>query len=93
MRYLHIKWVHKNSSDPVQIYSEIDDHSYEVRKVEVYKDGRKGYADSSGEYGGTALGAMPVPSLADIAAQPEFEPKEIPAEEFHNIWMKRRGKP
>jgi hypothetical protein len=93
MRYLSIKWVHKNPGDPIHIYSEIDDHGYERRKVEIFKDGRKGYADSSGEYGGTALGVMPVPSLEEIAAQPEFEPKEIPAEDFHNIWMKRRGSP
>ena len=93
MRYLHIKWVHKDPGAPVHIYSEIGDDSYERRKVEIFKDGRKGYADSSGEYGGTALGSMPVPSLKEIAAQPGFEPKQIPAEEFHDIWMKRRGKP
>jgi hypothetical protein len=91
MRYLYVKWVHKDPSAPVHIYSEIGDDSYERRKVEVYKDGRKGYADSSGEFGGTALGVMPVPSLEDIAAQPGYEPKVISAEEFQNIWMKRRG--
>jgi hypothetical protein len=93
MRYLYIKWTHKDRASPVDIYCEIGDDSYEIRKVEVFKDGRKGYADSSGEYGGTTLGSMPVPSLKEIAAQPEFEPKEIPAEQFHDIWMKRRGKP
>ena len=90
MRYLHIKWVHKNPGDPVHIYSEIDNQSYERRKVEIYADGRKGFADSSEEAGGTALGSMPVPPLAEIAAQPEFQPKEIAEEDFQKVWMKRR---
>jgi len=91
MRYLYIKWVHKDPSAPVHIYSEIGDDSYERRKVEVYKDDRKGFADGSEEVGGTALGVMPVPSLEDIAAQPEYQPEDISAEDFQKIWMKRRG--
>jgi hypothetical protein len=91
MRYMYVKWVHKDPSAPVHLYSEIGDDSYERRKVEIYKDGRKGFADSSEEKNGTVLGSMPVPSLKEIAAQPEFEPKEISAEEFQKIWMKRRG--
>jgi hypothetical protein len=90
MRYLHIKWKHKDPGAPVQIYSEIGDDSYERRKVELYADGRKGFADGSEEAGGTSLGVMPVPSLKEIAAQPEYEAKEIPAEDFQRIWMKRR---
>ena len=90
MRYLHVKWVHKNPNDPVHMYSEIDDESYEVRKVEVFGDGHRGFADSSEQAGGTVLGSMPVPSIEDIAADPQFEPKVIPQEEFQRIWMKRR---
>ena len=90
MRYLYVKWVHKNPSDPVHLYSEVGEDSYERRKVEIYADGRKGFADSSEESGGTSLGVMPVPSLKEIAAQPEFEPKEIAQEEFQRIWLKRR---
>jgi hypothetical protein len=91
MRYMYVKWAHKDPGAPVHLYSEIGDDSYERRKVEVYKDGRKGFADASEEVGGTALGVMPVPSLKEIAEQPGFEPKEISAEDFQKIWMKRRG--
>jgi hypothetical protein len=90
MRYLYVKWVHKNPGDPVHLYSEIGDDSYERRKVEIWADGRKGFADGSEEKGGTSLGVMPVPSLKEIAAQPGCEPKEIPAEDFQKIWLKRR---
>jgi len=90
MRYLYIKWKHKDPGAPVQIYSEVGDDSYERRKVEIYADGRKGFADESEQAGGTTLGVMPVPSLKEIAAQPEYEPKVIDQEEFQRIWMRRR---
>lgn len=90
MRYLYIKWTHKNPRDPVHLYSEIDGDSYECRRLEIYADGSKGFADASEQTGATVLASMPVPSLAEIAAQPGFEPKEIAAEEFQRQWMRRR---
>jgi len=90
MRYLYVKWVHKNPADPVHLYSEIGDDSYERRRVEIWADGRKGFADESEEKGGTGLSSLPVPSLKEIAAQPEFQPKAIAAEDFQKIWLKRR---
>ncbi len=90
MRYLYIKWVHKDPGSPVHLYSEIGDDDYERRRVEVWADGRKGFADGNEEKGGTALSVMPIPSLKDIAAQPEYQPKTIEAEDFQKMWMKRR---
>jgi len=90
MRYLYIKWVHKNPADPVHIYSEIGNDSYELRRIEIWADGRKGFADENEQKGGTELSSMAVPSLAEIAAQPEYQPKTIVAEEFHKLWLKRR---
>ena len=90
MRYLYVKWLHKDPGAPVHLYSEIGDDSYERRKVEIYADGRKGFADGTEQAGGTILGVMPVPSLKEIAAQPEYEPKEIEQEEFQRIWLRRR---
>ncbi len=90
MRYLYVKCLHKNPNEPLHMYSEVGDDAYERRKVEIYADGRKGFADETEDAGGTSLGIMPVPPLAEIAAQPGFEPKEIPQEEFQRIWLKRR---
>ena len=90
MRYLYVKWIHKDPGAPVHLYSEIGDDSYARRKVEIYAAGRKGFADGTEEAGGTSLGIMPVPSLKDLAAQPEYQAKEIPQEEFQRIWLKRR---
>jgi hypothetical protein len=90
MRYLYIKWVHKDPGSPVHIYSEIGNDGYEMRRMEIWANGRKGFADANEEVGGTALSSMAIPSLSEIAAQPEFQPKQIVAEDFHKLWLKRR---
>ncbi|MBY0262727.1 MAG: hypothetical protein K2Q20_10310 [Phycisphaerales bacterium] len=41
------------------IYSELDHDLWERRKVEVFADGRKGYADRSVASGGSMLGVEP----------------------------------
>jgi hypothetical protein len=54
-------------------------------KVEMFRDGRMGYADAVTEFGGSALGLASVPSLAEVAADPHFEPAEITRLEFESI--------
>jgi hypothetical protein len=88
MRYIKVIWNHQQPDDPVQLYGELDDESWEVRKVEVFRDGFLGYASRSESRGSTFLGLVPVPPLAEIAADPEFEPREIGKDEFDEIWLR-----
>lgn len=44
MQYIKVKWVHPPNEYPVMLYSELDDRRYEIRKVEVFADGRMQYA-------------------------------------------------
>ena len=89
-RYLYVEWKHAHPDEPTRLYSELDGERYEVRKVELYADGRRDFADANEEFGGTRLGELPVPPLSELATDPEFEPKEISAEEFQRQWLKRR---
>ena len=41
--------------------------------------------------GSTELGLSPIPSLAEIAADPQFSPREISREDFETSWTKARG--
>lgn len=91
MNYVKVKWIHEEKDDPILLYSEIDAERWEKRKVEVFYDGHCGYASASESSGSTYLGEEPVPSLAEIASDPEFEPSEITKEEFEEIWMRRKG--
>ncbi|WP_444994231.1 DUF6881 domain-containing protein [Aliikangiella sp. IMCC44359] len=86
--YIYSKWKNNPIEMPVEFYSELDMSRYEVRKVEVFKSGRLTYASKSKSTGETRLGITPVPSIAEIKTQVEFEIKEISKQDFENIWQK-----
>ena len=90
MRYIAVHW-HQSSPDyPIELYSEIDDAGWEQRKVEVFADGRRSFADKQAQNGSTELGLAPVPPLAEIAADPQFKPREISRDEFEDLWKSAR---
>ena len=91
MTYIRVKWLHSNSEEPVLLYSELDDLRWETRKVEIFADGRIGFAGPNEASEDTGLGLAPVPPLHEIAADPEFEPAEITQQEFEEVWSKRRA--
>jgi len=89
MAYLRVKWEHSIPTEPTWLYSELDEYRWEVRKVEIFPDGRQGHVGPAGAYGGTALGTMPVPVISEIAADLQFDPVEITQQEFELVWAKR----
>jgi hypothetical protein len=88
MPYIKVDWKHEHSDFPIQLYSELDDARWEVRKVEVFRDESLGYADRVESRKPTFLGLKPIPPLSEIATNPEFEPTEIAKDEFEEIWSK-----
>jgi uncharacterized protein DUF6881 len=59
MRYLRVGWKHQHADEPTILYSELDEDRWEVRKVEVFRNGRRGYASADGSSSGTKLGEVP----------------------------------
>lgn len=86
MSYMHVKWIHSMRSEPVDIYSELDPDRWEKRKVELYADGRMGFADNNHSVEGSRLSIEPLPLAQEIAAAPQFIPTEISKEEFEIVW-------
>lgn len=72
--------------EPIMLYSELDDQRCERRKVEMFCDGRIGYAHAERQFGGSALGLKPRPLLAEIATDRQFEPVEITRLELESVW-------
>jgi hypothetical protein len=91
VKYLRVGWKHQNPDDPVMLYSELNAERWEVRKVEVFRNGRCGYASPEESSGGTELGKVPVPALTEIVKDPQFEPSEISREEFEAVWARRQA--
>jgi hypothetical protein len=86
MKYLDVRWLHSDPRDPVRLVSELDAENRELRKLEVYGDGRVHFASKQRASGSTRLSEEPLPSLAEISGQAEFEGKEIDAELFESLW-------
>ena len=86
MTYLRVRWIHKFPDEPVMLYSELDEARLEVRSVELFRNGESGHADRTGSKGKTVLSEKPIPSLSEIAADPQFEPVEITKAEFEVLW-------
>ena len=89
MMYLRVQWKHCLEDEPVELLSELDEARFEVRKVEIFRDGRKGYASNTESERGACLSIEPVPGLAEIASDPQFLPEEISKEEFDLAWKNR----
>ena len=98
MNYLKVK--SDNSSDslypgsperPVLTYSELDDERYELRRVEIFLDGRMRCAGPEAEVGPDGLSETPFPSFEKIAANPVFEPEVISKAEFEKIWARAKA--
>jgi hypothetical protein len=81
-----VVWHHDSSDDPVLLYSELDSARWELRKVEVYADGRMDRADADSQTGNTWLSVEPLIQLVEIRAQPAFDPEAISGTEFETIW-------
>jgi hypothetical protein len=93
MTYLKVVWRHDHPDYPVLLYSELDEERWEVRKVEVFKNGKLGYASKEAKSANTFFGELPVPSFEDIAKNNEFEPTLISKEEFESTWDSAIAKP
>lgn len=88
--YVRVRWDHEFSEEPVEVFSEFGDDHYEVRKVEVYRDGRLDWADASRDTGTIGLGEVPFPDLEEINSQEEFHAENITAAEFEAAWARAR---
>jgi hypothetical protein len=92
MTYIKVIWHHEFRNEPVTLYSELDDQRFEVRKVELFSDGRTAFScasdSSSSPY--SQLGLVPIPDNTEIARDSQFEIFEIEAEEFDLVWKSAR---
>lgn len=86
VEFIDVQWLHHFEAEPTRLVSELDEHRMETRKLEFFRDGRVGYAWGDHASYGTALGLVPVPSLSEINADPEFAGAMITAAEFEALW-------
>ena len=86
MRYIHCLWIHAHPEEPVVLVSEVDVKWYETRKVEIWRNGRMGWAGKNGSSQGTQLSVYPLGTVEEINSDREFSAMEITMEDFERYW-------
>jgi len=89
MEYIKVEWIHIFEDEPNEIYSEIDEMRNEIREIELFKNGKIGYATESVEFGGSGLSECPLPEIEEIAQDSQFKPIRISGEEFEAVWYEK----
>ncbi|MHA6194720.1 DUF6881 domain-containing protein [Pseudomonas wadenswilerensis] len=87
MKYLKVEWIHDFPDEPIFIYSELDDANWELRKVEVFRDGST-LAAGGGVRSEGHLSDEPLPGNDEISQDSQFILKEIDHGDFEIAWRK-----
>ncbi|VWD48495.1 hypothetical protein BLA39750_05950 [Burkholderia lata] len=85
---IDVMWKHDSDGEPVRLVSVLNENRYEICKLEFFRDGRVGFADETRSALGTQLGLVPVPTLTEINADPQFEARETTMETFEMLWSR-----
>ena len=87
MRYIDVEWIHDSEDEPFRLVSEIGDDHFETRKIELFRNGKLGFASEESQSENTMLGIVEVPSLEEINSDKEFQGKNISKQEFELLWQ------
>ncbi len=87
MTYQKVAWNHDSPKFPIEILSELDHERYEMRKIELFRDGRINLAGPEGTPSEEYLSENPFPSDEIIAKQPHLKLLPTSKEEFEQLWQ------
>jgi hypothetical protein len=83
VKYQRVRWLHDFVDRPVQLYGEIDDDGWAVRKVDEFRDGRLAWTEGPNH--------ERLPDLIEIATRPELVGDLISRAEFEEIWHRAQS--
>lgn len=90
MEYILLEWSHDMEDEPIMVYSEIDNQYYEVRKIEIYRNGSILKCDEKMINSEIVLADVPFPDdIEEINQDAQFNAKYIGKNEFESLWNKK----
>lgn len=87
--YFRVLWHHDHNDEPVDLWSEIDEQRYETRKLEIFVDGRVGWAGPGEGAFDSMLGDQPAPPVEEINKDSGFAAKAVSQDAFEAMWSRR----
>ena len=86
MQYIRVTWARPLPDAPKWVCSEVDDNRRELRRVEIWEDGRRGFACNEFKSESTSLSREPVPSLDAFITSPRLRASALTRDEFESVW-------
>ncbi|TJZ68393.1 hypothetical protein FAZ21_15725 [Chitiniphilus eburneus] len=86
-QYIDVAWLHNEPQEPVRLVSELNEARNELRKLEIFRDGKALYASEHQSSGDIGLSIEPIPTLEEINEDPQFKGCSITAEAFQALWQ------
>lgn len=84
-----VEWRQDNKDYPCLIYAELNSERFELRKIEIYPDGKNYQVSSNVKVDGpTKISVEAWPALQQIAKDEEFIISSITKQDFEVEWMK-----
>lgn len=84
--YVKVRWHHDDDADPIVLFHEIGEGQRELRRVELFEDGRLLRSDKVEPDAPVSLSVEPLPSIDEIRTQLQFSVVEIDAAGFNAVW-------
>lgn len=86
MRYSRLQWNHPSPTEPIEILSEYDENGWELRKVELFRNGSVRFAGATESVGGSKLSLIQRPPDSEVISEPEFRVFALTGDEFERAW-------
>ena len=88
-RFIRVRRLEPRPEAPAEIWIVLDRHRSEESRVEIWPDGRIGFASDELEVGGTKLRRGPFPRPEAFAGHPDLQVEAVSTREFHRFWETR----
>jgi hypothetical protein len=86
MLHICVRWLQDGASEPVWLFSELDDGGREARKVSIWGSGSHTCSLQGVELRDRTIAREPFPGFAALAMSPRFQVQEITPAAFDLVW-------
>jgi hypothetical protein len=90
--YVHVIWNAPAQVQPIGYYDEIDSDRWSIRCIREFSDGSFSTFGKTTYNWRDVMPEAPIPHLAEINEDPQFQARNIPRRAFESLWVKHYGR-
>jgi hypothetical protein len=89
--YVHVIWHAPAQGQPIGYYDEIDSDRWSIRCIREFSDGSFNTFSKATYNWRDVMPEAPIPHLAEINEDPQFQARNIPRRAFESLWVQHYG--